>query len=229
MNCALQVRFQSQVKWFTDGAEFNTNHEMLIWLWSSNLSDAATSKHPFAALPLRWFPTKELRAKANKAVVECIAWDSHSNYQMFWGTYGIDQSPQDTTNTRVFFEHWKTYFCFFKWKPFQTSQKYVCHFTGYLSVLGLEVKLCWRGASQQWINMATNLEVSAAKRQTRSSQVGGAVDLNHGQGTGKRGLWVIPSFGETIKAHWCVINAKLFSLTKELLLIWCLWFTVIFV
>ena len=102
MNFALQVRFQPQVKWFTNGAEFNTNHEMLIWLWSSNLSDAATSKHPFAALPHRWFPTEELRAKVNKAVVECIAWDSHSNYQRFWGTYGIDQIHR-TPQTHMFF------------------------------------------------------------------------------------------------------------------------------
>ena len=58
--------FQSQVKWFTDGAEFNTNQEMLIWLWSSNLADASTSKHPFAALPLRWFPTKSLRKKPTR-------------------------------------------------------------------------------------------------------------------------------------------------------------------
>jgi len=72
--------FQSQVKWFTDGAEFNTNHEMLIWLWSSNLADASTSKHPFAALPLRWFPTKSLRKKANQVIVDCIAWDCILKY-----------------------------------------------------------------------------------------------------------------------------------------------------
>ena len=62
----------AKVKWFTDGAEYNTNSEMLIWLWSSNLADSS-------ALPLRWLPTKELRAKANKTVVECIAWDSSLN------------------------------------------------------------------------------------------------------------------------------------------------------
>ena len=69
----------AKVKWFTDGAEYNTNSEMLIWLWSSNLADSSTSKHPFAALPLRWPRTKELRAKANKTVVDCIAWDSSLN------------------------------------------------------------------------------------------------------------------------------------------------------
>ena len=35
-----------------------------------------STKFPFAALPMRWFPTKELRRKANQAVVEIIAWDS---------------------------------------------------------------------------------------------------------------------------------------------------------
>lgn len=35
-----------------------------------------STKFPFAALPMRWFPTKELRRKANEAVVEVIAWDS---------------------------------------------------------------------------------------------------------------------------------------------------------
>ncbi len=66
-----------EVKWFADGAEFNTAHEMLIWLWSSTLSDCNyTCKIPFAALPMKWFPTKTLRAKANQVVVEAIAWDS---------------------------------------------------------------------------------------------------------------------------------------------------------
>ena len=74
--CPKFLWFQSQVKWFTDGAEFNTNHEMLIWLWSSNLADASTSKHPFAALPLHWFPNKDLRKRANQVIVDCIAWDS---------------------------------------------------------------------------------------------------------------------------------------------------------
>lgn len=34
-----------------------------------------STKFPFAALPMRWLPTKELRAKANQSVVQAIAWD----------------------------------------------------------------------------------------------------------------------------------------------------------
>ena len=35
-----------------------------------------STKFLFAAIPMRYLPTKELRAKANKVVVEAIAWDS---------------------------------------------------------------------------------------------------------------------------------------------------------
>ena len=72
----------NQVKWFTDGAEFNTNHELLIWLWSSTLADQTyNTKFCFAALPMRLLPTKDLRKRANQAVVEVIAWDSNSPAQ----------------------------------------------------------------------------------------------------------------------------------------------------
>ena len=64
----------AEVKWFVDGAEFNTNHEMLFWLWSSTMAKKTWStKFLFAAIPMRHLPTKELRAKANKVVVEAIA------------------------------------------------------------------------------------------------------------------------------------------------------------
>ena len=65
-----------QVKWFTDGAQFNTDHEMIIWLWSSTMSMKNwCTKFPFAVIPMRFLATKELRVKANKAITEAIAWD----------------------------------------------------------------------------------------------------------------------------------------------------------
>ena len=52
-----------KVKWFTDGAQFNTNHEMLIWLWSSTMASTSwCTKFVFAAIPMRLLPTKTLRA-----------------------------------------------------------------------------------------------------------------------------------------------------------------------
>ena len=75
--CGVRPWLASKVKWFTDGAEFNTGHELLIWLWSSTMAQTSYStKYPFAAIPMRWLPTKELRSKANRAVVQAIAWDS---------------------------------------------------------------------------------------------------------------------------------------------------------
>lgn len=66
-----------QVKWFTDGAQFNTDHEMIIWLWSSTTAMKNwCTKIPFATIPMRFLPTKELRRKANKVITEAIAWDS---------------------------------------------------------------------------------------------------------------------------------------------------------
>ena len=66
-----------QVKWFTDGAQFNTDHEMIIWLWSSTMSMKNwCTKFPFAVIPMRFLPTKDLRVKANRAITEAIAWDS---------------------------------------------------------------------------------------------------------------------------------------------------------
>ena len=68
---------EDEVKWFTDGAQFNTNHEMLIWLWSSSMARSNwCTRFVFACIPMRYLPSKALRAKANKAIVQCIAWDS---------------------------------------------------------------------------------------------------------------------------------------------------------
>ena len=39
-----------------------------------------STKFPFAALPMKWFRTKELRARANRSVVEAIAWDCISEF-----------------------------------------------------------------------------------------------------------------------------------------------------
>ena len=98
------MHVSNQVKWFTDGAEFNSNHEMLIWLWSSTMADANYScKFPFAALPMRWFPSKDLRAKANRAIVEIIAWDRISiQFVSFWlFANGIETSSNFTTYKQV--------------------------------------------------------------------------------------------------------------------------------
>ena len=66
-----------KVKWFGDGAQFNTNHEMIFWLWSSSMAKTScSSRFPFAAIPMRYLPTKNLRAKANRTIVNLIAWDS---------------------------------------------------------------------------------------------------------------------------------------------------------
>lgn len=66
-----------EVKWFTDGAEYNTNQELLIWLWSSTMASTTwCTRYPFAIIPMRLLPSKELRAKANKVIVQAIAWDS---------------------------------------------------------------------------------------------------------------------------------------------------------
>ena len=66
-----------KVKWFADGAQFNTNHEMLIWLWSSSMAKTSwCTKFVFACIPMRYLPTKSLRAKANRAITKVIAWDS---------------------------------------------------------------------------------------------------------------------------------------------------------
>ena len=75
-----------KVKWFADGAQFNTNHEMLIWLWSSSMAKTSwCTKFVFACIPMRYLPTKSLRAKANRAITKVIAWDSllDSNEQYF--------------------------------------------------------------------------------------------------------------------------------------------------
>ena len=66
-----------KVKWFVDGAEFNSNHEMLFWLWGSTLADTNWStKFPFACIPMRYLPNHKLREDANKEIVKTIAWDS---------------------------------------------------------------------------------------------------------------------------------------------------------
>jgi len=84
------------VKWFTDGAEFNTGHELLIWLWSSTMAQTNYStKYPFAAIPMRWLPTKELRSKANRAVVQ--AWDS---------TLTFNPLPMSSCNLPYFIQMW---------------------------------------------------------------------------------------------------------------------------
>ena len=80
------IIFQYQVKYFSDGAQFNTNHEMLFYMWSSALASSCwNSKFVLAAIPMRLLPTKKLRAKANRAIVELIAWDSalHLNEIIF--------------------------------------------------------------------------------------------------------------------------------------------------
>ena len=65
------------MKWFVDGAEYNTNSEMIIWLWSSTMAlKNWCTKIPFAVVPMRYLPTKELRSRANKRIVGAIAWDS---------------------------------------------------------------------------------------------------------------------------------------------------------
>ena len=74
---------KNQVKFFTDGAQFNTNHEMLIWLWSSCMAKSSwCTKFVFACIPMRYLPSKSLRAKANCAITKAIAWDCH--YSSFW-------------------------------------------------------------------------------------------------------------------------------------------------
>ena len=50
---------------------------MIVWLWSSTLASTNwCTKFPFAVIPMRLLPTKDLRAKANRVIVEAIAWDS---------------------------------------------------------------------------------------------------------------------------------------------------------
>lgn len=68
-----------EVKWFTDGAQFHKNHELLIWLWSCPLAKSGwLTRFVFGAIPHRLIPTKSLRRKANEAMVKAIAWDSGS-------------------------------------------------------------------------------------------------------------------------------------------------------
>ena len=83
-----------------DGAEYNTNSEMLIWMWSSNMADTTYgTKFPFAALPMKWFPNKDLRARANKRVVEAIAWDSSSLHALVAQTSSeISPKQNDVTH-----------------------------------------------------------------------------------------------------------------------------------
>ena len=89
--------FWAKVKWFVDGAEYNTNSEMLIWMWSSNMADTTYgTKFPFAALPMKWFPNKDLRARANKSVVEAIAWDSTLIHALIAQTSSIIQLTTST-------------------------------------------------------------------------------------------------------------------------------------
>ena len=59
-----------------DGAEYNTNSEMLIYLWSSTMAMTNWStKFPIAVVPMRWLPSKQLKEKVNQAIVKLIAWD----------------------------------------------------------------------------------------------------------------------------------------------------------
>lgn len=67
----------AKVKWFTDGAQFHRNHELIIWLWSSTMAKTNwCTKFTFACVPMRLLPSKSLRAKANRAITKVIAWDS---------------------------------------------------------------------------------------------------------------------------------------------------------
>ena len=71
------IDVQIKVKWFTDGAQFCTNHELLIWLWSSVFAKTSwCTKYIFAGIPMRFLPTKALKKKANKVITDLIAWDS---------------------------------------------------------------------------------------------------------------------------------------------------------
>jgi hypothetical protein len=66
--------------WFSDGAEFNTNQELIIWCWCSALARGASAwvqKFLFAAIPHRLIPTAALRKKANAAVTLAIAKAHH--------------------------------------------------------------------------------------------------------------------------------------------------------
>lgn len=59
-----------------DGAEYNTNSEMLIYLWSSTMAMTNWStKFPIAVVPMRWLPSKELKEKVHRTIVKLIAWD----------------------------------------------------------------------------------------------------------------------------------------------------------
>ena len=71
----------TQVKFFVDGAEFKTNHEMVFWIWSSVLAEGASSysiKFLFGAIPMKLLPTKTLRKLANERMVDVIRWDLES-------------------------------------------------------------------------------------------------------------------------------------------------------
>ena len=71
----------AKVKFFVDGAEFKTNHEMLFWIWSSVLADGTSSytiKFLFGAIPMKLLPTKDLRRLANERMVDVIRWDLES-------------------------------------------------------------------------------------------------------------------------------------------------------
>lgn len=63
---------------------------MIVWLWSSTLASTNwCTKFPFAVIPMRLLPTKDLRAKANRVIVEAIAWDSVLVFDQtcFWFIY----------------------------------------------------------------------------------------------------------------------------------------------
>ena len=90
MGSKSKAKFNTKVKWFVDGCEFHNNHELIVWMWSSVMAKTTwATKFVFAAIPARLLPTKALRAKANIAITEAIAWDStlssKLNLDVFWG------------------------------------------------------------------------------------------------------------------------------------------------
>ena len=79
-----------KVKWFVDGCQFQNDHELLVWMWSSCMAKTAwATKFVFACIPMRLLPTKALRAKANAAIVKAIAWDSFLAISMLEASHSM--------------------------------------------------------------------------------------------------------------------------------------------
>ena len=90
--------YENHARWngSVDGCEFNNNHELLVWMWSSVMAKTnRATKFVLAAIPSRFLPTKSLRAKANAAIVKAIAWDSvlapKASYVLY---FFVSQIPQ---------------------------------------------------------------------------------------------------------------------------------------